>query len=231
MNILSENSILLQLPSELPKNRFLIFDAVRFSFEIIESNFKTLESRLLDVSDNPKKEVSITFHYAWSIIDYTNRINDLLSQLPWEKKDEILGDFYDLKEFRNTSQHLGGRKNVLLKKNTPFYGVLSWFYKDLETEKFHPFAMISGIARGPEFGWKVPDLTKSESVINNIVIQTVDGKKVIKADLNSIMSDLKKLCVELERRLENFCVEHNVEPKNWIKHQDILIKINHGENK
>ena len=46
MTILSENSILNRLPVEIKKNEFLIFDAVRFSFEILEHNFVTLEKRL-----------------------------------------------------------------------------------------------------------------------------------------------------------------------------------------
>ena len=116
MKILSENSILNTLPAEIPKNEFLIFDAVRFSFEILENNFRILEIRLLDISLNNKKEVSITSHYAWSIIDYTDRIRELLYQLPWEKPDEILGNFKHLKDFRNTFQHLGKRKDTIIKK-------------------------------------------------------------------------------------------------------------------
>lgn len=56
MEILSKNSILNRLPVELKKNEFLIFDAVRFSFEILEHNFDILEKRLLDLSINSKKK-------------------------------------------------------------------------------------------------------------------------------------------------------------------------------
>lgn len=207
MKILSENSILNRLPIEIEKKRFLIFDTIRFSFQIIEENFSTLESRLLDLSINTKKEVPTTFHFAWSIIDYTDRIRELLYQLPWEKPDEIIGNFKHLRDFRNTFQHLGSRGEMIINKKSPLYGVLSWFHKDLESKEFTPFSLFSGIQRGSKVEWTVPDLKDSNRQINSILLQTVAEGKVLSADLNEIMTDLKKLCMDLENRLENMCKE------------------------
>jgi len=229
MKILSENSILNTLPAEIPKNEFLIFDAVRFSFEIMENNFKILENRLLDLTLNKKKEVSITFHYAWSIIDYTDRIRELLRQLPWEKPDEIIGNFKHLKDFRNTFQHLGNRKDKILKKRSPIFGVLSWFYKDLETNEFTPHTLVSGIQRGVDIKWTVPELKDSTKPINCILLRTLADGKLNSANLNMIMDDLRNLSLELENRIEALCEEKGLKKLNWEKQKDILIKFNHGK--
>jgi hypothetical protein len=225
MTILSENSILNRLPAEIKKNDFLIFDAVRFSFQILEHNFAILEKRLLDLSLNSKKEVPITFHYAWSIIDYTDRIRDLLIKLPWEKPNEIIGKFKHLKDFRNTFQHLGGKRDLIINKRSPLFGVLSWFYKDLKSGEFTPHTLISGIERGSKFEWTVPELNDSEKEINSILLQTLAGGKVMNAELNEIMKDLRSLCLELEKRIEQLCVDKNLIAPNWERKQDILIKI------
>lgn len=228
MKILSENSILYTLPVEIPKNEFLIFDAVRFSFEIMENNFKILENRLLELTLDKKKEVSITFHYAWSIIDYTDRIRELLYQLPWEQPDEIIGKFKHLKDFRNTFQHLGKRKDKILKKRSPIYGVLSWFYKDLKTQEFTPHTLVSGIQRGVDIKWTVPELKDSKKPINCILLRTLADGKLNSANLNMIMEDLRSLCLELENRIEVLCKEKGLEKPNWESQKDILIKFNHG---
>jgi len=224
MKILTENSILNRLPVEIKKNEFLIFDAVRFSFEILEYNFEILENRLLNLSNNSKKEVPITFHYAWSIIDYTDRVRELLYQLPWKKPKEIIGNFAHLKDFRNTFQHLGARRDLIINKRSPLFGVLSWFYKDLKSGDFTPYTLISGIERGSKVEWTVPELKDSKNKINNILLQTLAEGKVVNADLNEIMQNLRALCMDLEGRLENLCIDEKLIAPNWEKKKDILIR-------
>ena len=195
----------------------------------MENNFRILEIRLLDISLNNKKEVSITFHYAWSIIDYTDRIRELLYQLPWEKPDEILGNFKHLKDFRNTFQHLGKRKDTIIKKRSPLFGVLSWFYKDLETSEFTPHTLISGIQRGTDIEWTVPELKDSKKPINCILLRTLSEGKLNSANLNDIMEDLKRLCLELENRITSLCENKGLKKQNWESQKDILIKFEHGK--
>ncbi|MAO42214.1 MULTISPECIES: hypothetical protein [Leeuwenhoekiella] len=174
-------------------------------------------------SDTNKRNVSNSFHNAWTIIDYANRINDLLYQLPWENKKEILGNLYNLKDFRNTFQHLGVRNTAVLKKNTPFFGIISWFYFNNKTEKHKLHYFISGVARITEMDRIVPDTTQFDKKINNIALHTVNGKKVIKAELNNVIKDLKNLCLNLEERIQNYYERHQLEKSNWEKRRDIHI--------
>jgi len=225
MRIIQEISILYRLPKEISLREFLLLDSVRFSFEIIDSNFVNLISELEKTSETNERNVSKTFHYVWTIIDYTNRINDLLYQLPWRNKNEILSDFYDLKEFRNTFQHLGSRNNTVIKKHTPFFGIISWFYFKKSTKKHKLHYLISGISRRTNMKQKVPDTSKFISKINNITLHTVNGKKIIKVELNKVILDLIKLCVFLENRIEEFYKNNNLTESNWSSKRDIHIVI------
>ncbi len=223
MKIIQEKSILYHLPQELPLKDFLIFDAVRFSFEIIDQNFEKLILELESTSETNERNVSQTFHYAWTIIDYTNRINDLLYQLPWENRDEILGDFYHLKDFRDTFQHLGIRNSAVLKKHTPFFGILSWFYQNQKTKKHKLHYLLSGVGRRADMGIKVPDTTKFDGKINNVSLHSLNQKKVIKTDLNKIVLDLFKLCTDLEKRIQEFYKRHNLTLADWTARRDIHV--------
>lgn len=226
MKILSENSILKTLPFELEHDKFLIFDSLRFTFEIIEHNYTELEKNLLLISETEKKNISATFNYAWGIIDNSSRLVKICEQLPWENKNEIIGNLSHINDFRNTYQHLGERiYESLLKTSSPFYGVLIWFYKNLETEDFIPTMAISGVSKEPFIEYKVPDLTSSTSKINNVIVQTVNKKELIRTDLTFLVQDLKNLCLNLENRLTKFCLAHNLESLNWKRRQDIVIKL------
>jgi hypothetical protein len=92
-----------------------------FHLRLLTKIFKKFITPLGKTSETDKRNVSETFNYAWNIFDYTNRISDLLHQLPCENKDIILGDLYHLKDVRNTFQHLGVRNSAVLKKHTPFF--------------------------------------------------------------------------------------------------------------
>jgi hypothetical protein len=66
MRILESTSILYNLPKEFQLKEFLIFDAVRFSLEIIDDSFEKLVAELEKASDTNKRNVSNSFHYAWT---------------------------------------------------------------------------------------------------------------------------------------------------------------------
>lgn len=69
----------------------------------------------------------------------------------------------------------------------------------------------------------VPDTTQFDKKINNIALHTVNGKKVIKAELNNVIKDLKNLCLNLEERIQNYYERHQLEKSNWEKRRDIHI--------
>jgi len=210
MKILSEKSILKFLPKELKVDQLLIFDSIRITFEIIEHNYECLEEKLLFLSNenNRKEKISSVFNYAWGIIDNTSRFIKLYQKLPSDSNYEVLDTVKHINSFRNTIQHLHERIDESLMKNrAPFYGILTWYHKNLETSEIIPTTLISGIEYGPKFEYKIPELSESKNEINDIWIQTVNKNKVIRTNLSELMEELRKICELNENKLQGFCNE------------------------
>ena len=228
MKILSEKSPLKYLPRELKGEQILIFDSIRITFEMIEHNYSCLEQRLLKISkpENKKEEVSAIFNYAWNIIDHTSRFIKIYKELPSDSNYEVLNSIKHVNSFRNTLQHLNERINEsLLKNRSPFYGILIWFYQNSSTGEINPMTLISGIQYGPELKFTMPDLTKSNEEINHIWIQTVDRKKIIRTNVSQIILDLKSICEQNEKKLNDFSKINGFKPCDWAKQKDIMIRI------
>ncbi|ESU18458.1 hypothetical protein FCR2A7T_29400 [Flavobacterium cauense R2A-7] len=229
MKIIDKTSILKNLPLEISRDEILIFDSLRFTLEMIDHSYDKLIESLLKISKGePDRNVPAIFGYGWSIIDNSVRIANICKQLPWENENEILGHLHYLKNFRNTYQHLDERiRESLLKTESPFYGVISWVFKDLTNQKFNLYQLISGnLVVGPNAKQTVPDLKNSNEEINSILLHTVNKKaELIETDLTKALFNLKKLTNELERRLEEHCKENNIKALDWSKRQDIVIKI------
>lgn len=227
--LIENNSILKNLPREFNSSELLIFDSMRFAFELIDHSYFQLISALLKISnDDPNRNTPAIFGYGWSIIDNAVRIANICKQLPWENESEIVGHLYYLKEFRHTHQHLDERINEsLLKTETPFFGVISWVYKYPNSTDFDLFQLVSGnVIFGPNAKQTVPDLINSNKELNTIRIHSVNRKaELIETDLDETIDNLKNLVNELEKRLKLFCEEKNISPINWKSRQDIVLRI------
>ena len=101
------------------------------------------------------------------------------------------------------------------------YYCLSWFYKDLISEKHKLHYIISGVARTVDFQRTVPDTALFDSKINRIMIHTVNRNEIIKAYLHTIITDLKKLCSNLEYRTKEFIERHDLNISDWTSRRDI----------
>jgi hypothetical protein len=227
--LIEKDSIIKNLPREFSNSELLIFDSMRFAFEIIDHSYSQLNKSLLEISyDKPNRNTPAIFGYAWSIIDNAVKVANICKQLPWENESEIVGHLHYLKEFRNTHQHLDERINEsLLATESPFFGVISWVYKYPDSSDFDLFQLVSGtLIFGPNAKQTVPDLSNSDNELNTIRIHTVNRKgELIETDLDETIINLKKLVTELERRLKLFCEEKNINPLNWKARQDIVLRI------
>jgi hypothetical protein len=227
IKLLSKNSILKSLPSELiKKDEFLIWDSLRFTFEIIEYNYSELESKLLETCIKNKKQVPVVFNFAWGIIDYSFRLLNIYKQLPWINEHRIIDKLSYLKNFRNTFQHLDERiYKSTLKNRSPIYGIIIWFHKDLETDEINPIIVISGTDRGSTSEFIIPDVEGSEKEVNNIILQTINRKELIRTDISLIMHDLRELCLSLENILISHCGKFNIKPFDWSSKRDIVLRL------
>jgi len=221
--LITDNSILKNLPISVGKKQILILDSLRFVLEMIDYSYENLLVKLTQVSENAAtRNLPEIFGYAWSIIDNSNRVVSIAKQLPWEYPDKILGHLYYVKEFRNTFQHLDERiDESLLKTQSPFLGVISWADHKFEEKQIELIQIISGnLLHGPSAKQTFPNINDCQPGINNIFLHTVNKKgQTIETDLGILMKNLKKLVIEFEMRFKDLT------PVNWSSRQDIVLRI------
>ena len=234
MKILSEKSIFNNLPIEMDGYQLLIFDTIRITFEMIEYDYEALEKELYHLSqvDTKKQHVPRVFSHAWGIIDHTSRLIKLYQKLPSDNNYKILDSITPVNAFRNTIQHLHERiDESMIENKSPFYGILSWYYKDLETEKLTPKILISGIAWAFTANLKIPDVSDSSKEVNDITLQTVNKKETILLNITELMRNLKTIADLNEEKIGNFFKQQGWNLCDWSKRKDIMIKINNSEKK
>lgn len=228
MTLINDTCILKNLPLGLGKRQTLILDTLRFLMEMVDYSYSQLENNLLQISKSDgKRNTPATFGYIWSIIDNAIRIVNISKKLPWEFPDQVFGHLYYLKDFRNTFQHIEDRiDESLLKTQSPFLGVVTWTYLDLDTKEFKLVQLISGnLLHGPNAEQTVPNLEHSNNELNSICLHTVNRKgEKIKCDISEIIQNLKRLVCELEKQFENFS------PIDWSTRQDVVLHIKSPKN-
>ncbi|MEN9336024.1 MAG: hypothetical protein RLZZ500_1011 [Bacteroidota bacterium] len=228
MKILPEKSVFKNLPVQMDGYQLLIFDTIRVTFEMIEYDYEELEKELYNLSqpNSKKQHVSRVFSHAWGIIDHTSRLIKLFQKLPSDSEHKILDPIMPVNAFRNTIQHLHERiDESMIENKSPFYGILSWYHKNLETEKLTPKILVSGIAWAFSANLKIPDVSDSSNEINDITLQTVNKKETILISLSELMKNLKSIADSNEEKVGNFFKQQGWNLCDWSKRQDIMIKI------
>ena len=234
MKILPEKSVFKYLPLEMDGYQRLIFDTIRITFEMIEYDYEILENELHVLSqENAKKEhTSRIFSHAWGIIDHTSRLIRLLKKLPSESEHKVLDTIIHVNVFRNTIQHLDERiDESMIENKSPFYGILTWYHKNLETDKLIPKILVSGITWAFNADLKIPDVSNSSNEINDICLQTVNKKEKILINLSELMRSLKTISDKNEIKIGDFFQQQGWKLCDWSKRQDIMISLKSDENK
>ena len=137
--MLSAESALRNLPSNIDPSQAFLFDGLRHAFEIAEIACARLRETLTDLvaiaekpSDRRTRLISSAYLDAWAIVDSADRFRSLWQlsgrqlALPLEPLAEgpILSS---VRQLRNVSDHLAQRTDFVLSKRATALGVLSWF--------------------------------------------------------------------------------------------------------
>lgn len=235
MKLIEENSPLKCLPLNISLKETIIFDAIRFTCEMIDSTYPIFLDKILDVIlSKPNKNLPSIFQDCWLIIDCSARVEKICRKLPWEKPEEILSDFKNLRLFRNTFQHLEDRidKTISITK-MPLYGIISWIHKLPNSDKVELYQLISGnvLSEIGTFGKQTVEVyDEKSSEINNLNLHTfdVEGNDII-LDIEDLILKLKKLITELEKRFIENQNECDFVFTDWSKRQDITLRIKSEE--
>lgn len=231
MKLIEKNSPLKCLPQNIGTNETIIFDAIRFTCEMIDTTYPIFHEKILDiVNSKTERNTPSIFQDCWSIVDNAARIEKICRKLPWEKPDEILSDFANLRLFRNTFQHLEDRidKTISITK-MPLYGIISWIHKFPNEDRFELYQLISGNILGPigNFAMQTVGEYNSESPeINNLNLHTLDveGNNII-LNIDELILNIKKLITELENRFFTNQEHYNFVFTDWKARQDIVVRI------
>lgn len=207
MKILSERSPFKMLPLQMDEYQRLIFDAIRITFEMLEVDYTLLENKLHELSqeDFVKEKTSEIFSRAWGIIDHSSRLIKLFQKLPSESNHKILESILVVNAFRNTIQHLHERIDESMYENrSPFYGILVWYHKNLNTGVLTPKTLVSGIAYGFNLTFQIPENDEISNEISSITLQTVDKRQTISINLSELLINIQHICLTNENKIGDF---------------------------
>ncbi|WP_343697145.1 hypothetical protein [Flavobacterium sp.] len=226
MKILSERSPFKMLPLQMDEYQRLIFDAIRITFEMLEVDYTLLENKLHELSqeDFVKEKTSEIFSRAWGIIDHSSRLIKLFQKLPSESNHKILESILVVNAFRNTIQHLHERIDESMYENrSPFYGILVWYHKNLNTGVLTPKTLVSGIAYGFNLTFQIPENDEISNEISSITLQTVDKRQTISINLSELLINIQHICLTNENKIGDFFETQGWPLCDWSKRQDIMI--------
>jgi hypothetical protein len=231
MRLIENNSPLKCLPQSLGLKDMIIFDAIRFTCEMIDSTVPNFKRKILEVTyNNTEKNAPSIFLDCWTIIDNAARVEKIFRKLPWENPDELLSDFVTLRLFRNTFQHLEDRIDKTISiTEMPLYGIISWIHKIPNKNIFTTYQLISGNAL--EGIGKYASVNVGGNDNNNLEIQELNlhtfdnsGNKLT-LNIDNLIFNLKKLVTELEKRFKENQNQYNWIFLDWTKRQDIILII------
>ena len=135
--LIALDSPLRKIPARLDRKQTLFFDGVRYAAEMSHLAFTRLLKTLhaLPEAEAGTAEyadlVTAAMTDAWTIVDSTHRLRELLAQFPkLKQKLPNLQVFYrattGVETFRNVIQHLRGEIDKLAENGLPVWGSLTW---------------------------------------------------------------------------------------------------------
>ncbi len=135
--IVSNDSPLRRLPSQLNHKQTLFLDGIRYSIEMADLAHSRLQRTLCaltfdrDSSENHHLDFISSVLDAWSIVDSVHRLRALLRQAPGIKQKSsglriFLRRTAHIKDLRNSVQHLNRQIDAMVNQRLPVWGLLSW---------------------------------------------------------------------------------------------------------
>jgi len=191
--IIPKDSFFKDPPSFINPELVLVLNAIRYSVEICEISYIRLVKLLSDLTESPNvEEYAFPEIYldAWSIVN--NGVifrNILLEHFEIDGKDDLFFQLNNAKELRNTYQHLDKRiTEILVKKELPIFGSLSWFKHYPNSTK----AIFCSTYSGSFTYKKIPKVkfsnVQDENLNNNI--QKIELSTVVRKSKNSFENSI-----------------------------------------
>lgn len=204
--IISDDSPLCRLPSELNVEQAAFLDGIRYSAAMIDLSYGRLKVTLHQLaSEHPVNGCfAAAFQDAWSIIDSVHRLKQLLNKMPGMKRATSNFKLFarrtsNVKELRNRIQHLGDGMRSLAMAGSPVWGTLAWIsVVELEPPRLCLCTLSAGrILAGEHF---FPDPMRSTYAlpVDHIALEA----KPHKLEISDTVRNVEKLIRGLEKNLK-----------------------------
>lgn len=223
--MLSENSILRRLPPGLDQRQLVFLEGIRHCAEIVWLAYLRLERVLTSIADGhvsgplESERYTEAFMDAWAVVDAIDRFRQLWARFPgmqFAEQPEGHISFAqasaDVRGLRNVTDHLAQRADYVAASGNPVMGLLAWVtLKASEPQKFNCCLLAPGTMKKSNWRMVNPagmELT-SYATGRTGLIHLAAGE--YRADLTSLIPEMKDRVNELERGLEAFLRQHGLE--------------------
>mgnify|MGYP006873467032 CR=1 FL=1 len=153
--LIPHDSPLRTLPESLDRRSVLFLDGIRYAIQIFDLASSRLGGTLHQLSQIKENSpeladgISSAIADAWTMIDSTHRLRELLEQLPGLKKKEpalqlFLKRTSKVEDLRNFFQHFRNEIDTFTELGLPLWGTLSWVYTDRETGRSQQYSIAPG---------------------------------------------------------------------------------------
>lgn len=203
--IVSEDSILMNIPAALNRKQALFLDGMRHAAEICDFSYRRLKQTLTEMAldENHSKALTTSaFVDAWAIVDALDRFRMLwklqpnatfITPLPPQRT--IDEEFSNVRKVRNVSDHLAQRADVIVAVNGSALGELSWLtVADVQKQKLVSCVIIPGTAKNGKHEYLVPRLGETVDVpTGHIRLKAGETVADLSAAMNSLIARVRLL--------------------------------------
>ena len=231
LKLLNTESSILSPPRELVQDWIIKIDILRYSLELIENQyellFSNLENKVNGLDLNTFKKNPILLDYAWSIIEKSHGLFQLIRKLipEYSFENKILWD--SIRLIRNTQQHLDERLDLFNITDHPFLGYLSIIFKNVSNNNDKNMFLLGGYSlRNLNFGTTDIKYFKYKD-FKSVRLNSIDrGRNKHSIDLIELFLELKTFIYFLERKIDLTMEKNNFEKYDWTQFRDITVLLN-----
>lgn len=228
---LSSESPLHFLPKELGEEKLMIFDSLRFTLEMLDYSVEQLVKCLTNISLDIENKIHFkTFHYAWAIIDHSQRFQKLYKTLD-PPKESVISSLNYLDKFRNAIQHVDlniTTTNVkMIENGRPIYGTLKWVVCNKESGETYTSLLISGILNINNVSVTQHNQGGYPNLINEIILETDTLKNSDENEINlcKLVHEISTITEKLDKSLNEAISLNNLEKIDWKSKKDVVLNM------
>jgi hypothetical protein len=209
--LISDDSPLRRLPSDLNQKQKFYLDGIRFSIEIIDLTYTRLKETLYNLSNNIRYNSKTNhliylsaIHDVWSLIDSLYRLRGLLQLCPGIKQKSpgmilFYNNIRNVELFRHSIQHLNTQINELIKLNLPVWGIITWTaVLNRTSNSVFSCAIIAGTIFHNQCSQIINPAGKELVIPIDLITLTAGGHSIC---LSKVFDEINKLTKTLEAEL------------------------------